>query len=722
MSRKKARPEVPPADSPAVSDDDEGDYSRSFPLDMALDGEIEQIGDVPDDALDGSPVARSPEADRGAQSDSSSDGDFNPVGDIPMRWYEGYDHIGYNRGGEQIIPENKPSALDLAADPHAWRRIYDEKNDTQLLLSHEELRAISRIRAGRYPSGADDPAVDEAIGWAGPVENHPLKSGPEPKRRFLPSRHEARTVIKMVRAMRAGKLRRPSEVEQDREKELEARYNYDVWEQNEPKDASEMSKNERAREIMRVTAPKVSLPKHEESYNPPEEYLPTAEEAKAWEATDPEDRVTNFLPTKYESLRHVPGYDHFINERFERCLDLYLAVRVRRDPQRVNPEDLIPELPSPQDLRPFPSGRSASIGPLPSRARSISVHPGGLWLLTGSDDGFVRLWEISSGCERFSLSLGSRVPKLDGAVPPITCVSWLPKDSVFVFAATVGATAFVVSCAGALGVPAEESDDLLSPPAEEASSSVPSVSWSVMAEDAEDSYQSGDSSAMRYKLLAISHPRTLQMVTWHHKGDYFATVGKDSSGGTVAIHRLSQQSSQTPFKKKTAGVQTVRFHPTRPFFFVATKHSIRIYNLAAQEAVKTLKPGVRWISSIDIHPSGDHVLVGSYDKRLCWFDLDLSTRPYKAMRNHSHAVRAALYHPRLPLFASCADDGSAHVFHGTVYDDLNRNALIVPLKKLESFHTITKSLGVLDMAWHPRLPWLITSGADRGIHIFSDIS
>ena len=30
--------------------------------------------------------------------------------------------------------------------------------------------------------------------------------------------------------------------------------------------------------------------------------------------------------------------------------------------------------------------------------------------------------------------------------------------------------------------------------------------------------------------------------------------------------------------------------------------------------------------------SGDHVICGSYDCRLSWFDLDLSTKPYKMLR------------------------------------------------------------------------------------------
>lgn len=745
MVQKKARHGPPPAKSrnaigngsPVVSDDDEAAAGALALNDADLDGGVEYLGYESEGEGETEGIVRGRNAHVGdedevgaVESDSSSEGDFNPVGDIPMRWYEGYDHIGYDRSGQPIIPQNQPSKLDLAADPHAWRRVYDEKNDQDVVLSHEELRAIARMRAGRYPSAGDDPAVEEFIAWSGEVEKHPLTAAPEPKRRFLPSRHEARSVIKMVRAMRAGKMKRPSDLERERANELEGRYNYDVWESNQPKDVSDMTKSERARDIMRIAAPKVPLPKHEESYNPPEEYLPTKQESAEWKDTDPEDRVINYLPTKHDSLRHVPLYENFIKERFERCLDLYLAVRVRQDAKRVNPEDLIPELPSPRDLRPFPSGRSSSFGPLPSRGRSISVHPAGMWLLTGSDDGAIRLWEVMTGCLRHTWWLGKRVPKVDGQVPPVTCVAWCPNTSALVFAVSIGNFAFVVSAAEALGMPEGDSHAVITGGDTEngASREPPDLPDGIVWKDVDTGGEEKGgvveraASEKRGLMLSVDHPRPLRMLAWHNKGDYFATVGKDSTGGTIAIHRLSKKSSQLPFKKKMASVQAVRFHPTRPFFFVATMHNVRIYNLAAQEAVKTLKPGVRWISNIEIHNSGDHVLVSSYDKRLCWFDLDLSAVPYKTLRNHTHAVRAAKFHPRLPLFASAADDGSVHVFHGTVYDDLNKNALIVPLKRLERYHTLTNSLGVLDIEWHPRLPWLFSSGADGQVHIFSDMS
>ena len=82
-----------------------------------------------------------------------------------------------------------------------------------------------------------------------------------------------------------------------------------------------------------IPAPKPKLPSHEESYNPPAEYLPTEEEraaaamaAEADESTEPQP----FQPRAFDALRLVPAYAEFIKERFERCLDLYLCPRTRR--------------------------------------------------------------------------------------------------------------------------------------------------------------------------------------------------------------------------------------------------------------------------------------------------------------------------------------------------------------------------------------------------------
>ncbi|RUS13680.1 WD40-repeat-containing domain protein [Endogone sp. FLAS-F59071] len=137
-----------------------------------------------------------------------------------------------------------------------------------------------------------------------------------------------------------------------------------------------------------------------------------------------------------------------------------------------------------------------------------------------------------------------------------------------------------------------------------------------------------------------------------------------------------------------------------------------------QELIKTLQSGVRWISSLDVHPGGDNVIIGSYDKRLCWFDLDLSTKPYKTLRYHAQAIRQVSFHRRYPLFASCSDDGSIQIFHGMVYSDLLQNPLIVPVKILRG-HEIVNSLGALHCEFHPTQPWIFSSGADGSIKLWT---
>lgn len=101
---------------------------------------------------------------------------------------------------------------------------------------------------------------------------------------------------------------------------------------------------------------------------------------------------------------------------------------------------------------------------------------------------------------------------------------------------------------------------------------------------------------------------------------------------SVLIHQISKHATQSPFRKTQGQVQRVAFHPQKPHFFAATQRYVRLYDLAAQKLIKTLQTGVKWISALDVHPTGDHLIIGSYDKKLCWFDLDLSTKPFRTLR------------------------------------------------------------------------------------------
>lgn len=96
---------------------------------------------------------------------------------------------------------------------------------------------------------------------------------------------------------------------------------------------------------------------------------------------------------------------------------------------------------------------------------------------------------------------------------------------------------------------------------------------------------------------------------------------------------------------------------------------------------KKLVSGAQINSCMAIHPLGDNIIVGTHDRRVCWFDLDLDNKPYKTFRYHEAGVNSCDFHKRYPLFASCSEDGTnyytiyriigtIHIFHATVYSDL----------------------------------------------------
>jgi len=223
-------------------------------------------------------------------------------------------------------------------------------------------------------------------------------------------------------------------------------------------------------------------------------------------------------------------------------------------------------------------------------------------------------------------------------------------------------------------------------------------------------------------VVALVMTREVASVQWHRKGDYIVTVTPKAGAAAVLIHQLSKGHSQQPFRKSKYEARLACFHPNKPFLFVASPQHVRVYHLIKQSMAKRLISGCRYISSMYVHPTGDHVLVGSLDRRVVWFDLDLSsTTPYKTLKYHTRALRSVQIHRRYPLMASCSDDGLVHVFHSMVYSDLMRNPLLVPVKILRGHKITTAKLGVLGCAFHPTQPWLFTAGADGRIFLFQDI-
>lgn len=299
--------------------------------------------------------------------DSDANEGANTIGDIPLSFYDSYPHIGYTIDGKKIMRPAAGDALDNLLDsievPKGWTGLTDPQTGKPLNLSQDELELLRKLQMGEIPSEGYDPYPDTVEWFTSQVEEMPLSAAPEPKRRFLPSKHEQKRIMKLVKAIKEGRIQPYKEPKKDGEEEeddddllaygklyfIPISYSVkhvtnnpqlDLWADEKPQ----------APHIMNIPAPKLAPPGYDLSYNPPPEYLPDEEERKKWEGLEPEEREKEYLPQRYDSLRKTPAYDTFVKERFERCLDLYLAPRVRKNRLNIDPSSLLPKLPRPEEV------------------------------------------------------------------------------------------------------------------------------------------------------------------------------------------------------------------------------------------------------------------------------------------------------------------------------------------------------------------------------------
>ncbi|XP_045500058.1 ribosome biogenesis protein BOP1 homolog [Colias croceus] len=651
------------------------------------------------------PVQKKDEYESGDTSDEEDR--VNTAGDVPMWWYNEYPHIGYDLDGRRIAKPPQRDQIDeflkKCEDPEFWRTVKDPATGQDVILSKDDLKLIERIRKSNIPSETHDEYEPWVEWFSREVLATPLRAFPEHKRSFLPSRDEQLHVARIVHALKMGWTKTRRQIAQERKGKREKKF-YDLW----GSAAEDSGSRGGARHI---PAPRRALPAHAESYNPPPEYLLDKKEMKEWDklAETPWKRKYTFLPEAHGSLRAVPAYPRFVRERFLRCLDLYLAPRAIKMRLTINAEELVPKLPSPRDLQPFPTGEVLQLRGHSGLVRAVDFDPSGQYVLSGGDDGTLRVWETSTGRCLRTLQLGGEGGE------GVSRALWTPSGGLSLVAAAVGARLLLLNPGAGVGAhrTAARTDLLLrdAPPAHDVVMDERTRSCVTWEPVSEQQWASG-------VRLSVRHFKPVAHVSWHARGDYVAVTLREGAARAVLVHQLSRRRSQLPFRTAKGLVQCAAFHPQRPQLLVATQRAVRVYDLARQELVRKLETGAQWVSCLAPHPRGDNLLVGAYDRKLAWFDLELSARPYQTLRLHGGAVRSVAFSARYPLFASAGDDPYIVVSHGMVYNDLLQNPLLVPLKQLRGGEK-RDELCVLEVRFHPTQPWLIAACADGTIRLYA---
>ena len=252
---------------------------------------------------------------------------------------------------------------------------------------------------------------------------------------------------------------------------------------------------------------------------------------------------------------------------------------------------------------------------------SLSTSTCGQYVASASADGTARVWEVSS----------SRCLHVFNVKEPVLMVAFNPNPERRGILAILTATCVRLVFAGIVPATGADDDKDACPEYSAAMSLLGRVDITAV-KASETVAEWRNTHTLSQQGLRITPDHDLRRMCWHNGGDYFATVQGENEANSVLLHRLSLKSSQAPFTRSRGVVQDVAFHPKRPFFFVATKRHVRIYNLQKQQLIKKLQCPAKWILNLSVHPSGDHVLVGTADRRVCWYDLDLSQRPFKTLK------------------------------------------------------------------------------------------
>lgn len=101
------------------------------------------------------------ESDNEYEYDSSDEEDIrNTVGNVPLKWYDEYDHIGYDWAGKKILKPEKGDELDSflkrMEDPSFWRTIKDPQTGQDVVLKDDDIDLIVKIQKQKIPDGQFD--------------------------------------------------------------------------------------------------------------------------------------------------------------------------------------------------------------------------------------------------------------------------------------------------------------------------------------------------------------------------------------------------------------------------------------------------------------------------------------------------------------------------------------------------------------------------------------
>ncbi|CCF75297.2 ERB1, BOP1, ribosome biogenesis protein ERB1 [Babesia microti strain RI] len=625
-----------------------------------------------------------------------SDDDESSINNIclvPVEWYKYEDHCGYDREGERILKPSDISELNkfISGTDSDNRIIKDQFGNVLAKLTDKDIELIERICKRQYPNKNYDPeAVFVEFDKSDSV--FPVRNPIYRKDSYSPSKNEYKIIKKIIKSIRE----RDYSMSIDRQNDMpNNKAENDIWNDS----VYVANDREKRRIIHDLPAPKLPLPKSDESYNPPPHLIPSESDISI-NAGDGEPR---YVPRKYDALRFVPGYKYYLIERFERCMDLYLSPRASRVKMNIDIKALLASVPKmdydqlSQDISvDYYTGLPVNIARIDHTGRFVAIVSGNYNL---------QVFSLISGRSCFTIDLS-------GNNTSINDVTWHPHLPLLAMAHGTEIVVLAINLNTRCSTDYDSSDYMLSMENDfnmASSYAIVEKTKRCTLGDVVIKWKRGTSAKFdKHKAMGftIHHHVPVLKLNFHSKGSYLAAILQNGTkmGDQVIIHSVPKKSSVfLNVNVSNIKVNQLIFHPANSQLILGTTQGLRLVNLRISEG-KTVKKlsGLSEVLSLDVN---NRILIASGDNgTVSLYDLEDPNTPFKSFNfpNISHVM----VHKVLPLLYITQDGGKINVFYIKVDD--NESISVVPCKQLN----LKCKMKLKDFTLHPYKSWFVTTTGD----------
>lgn len=586
----------------------------------------------------------------GSSDDSEDENILSRVGQVPKVWYKKEEHMGYNIEGQKIIKENKTQMdrlIEAEENPDFWRYIYDEMNNEQVYLTDEQLELVKKIK--------NKMIIDDHIrntDYQFDVEYNEMETHhvPVKKSSFLPSKMEQKRINKIIRGIKNGFIKFD---ENQTPKDPVEEFLNDVQDSWTHQDQS-------ALRLPNLLPPKIPLPGHEASFNPLPELFQEEIEPKT-------------------SLRSLGSSNDLIKEQFERLLSLYLAPRVEKKKIHMKKEDLLQELPSLQELKPFPT--KCVIKSLSSFTHSVAfdLSPDDIYLAVGDAFGNVIIMHTITSVIIHRLKIeGGGITSLKFLSTSLLLVS--SEKTIELIAVRLNLSDFNEVCEHFESI--AQSQFVKHTKINEES---PNAEFNFLFPSAQIKMDVVSFRRRPFTKLMIIKIKTNKILNLdvHHKKDFIVlTTAKSDDSRKIDVISLSKCSNTVIYVKAKTKIQKCIFHNSKPIIFIMTSTHVFLFELQKQTVKKKLIAGSVGLTDIAVHKTGDHIIVSTSDGKVLWFDLDSGQYPYKKLKVHNSVVTNCSFSRPYQLFVSSSTSGQIVIQHSMIDQESFGYPTITPIKML----------------------------------------